>query len=159
MGMSNGHARTAKNPKGAGRPTVLDDKLYVEIKALILQDKTFKQIQKETGIPAGTWDRWYYANYEGFQERIDSFKRLKMLRKAEERLYEFATMNPEDEKYAKIVQDTAKFIAETAGKEFYSKRQENTGANGSPLNISLVSFSDKTQDEEAIDVESKKKDK
>lgn len=76
-----------------------------------------------------------------------------MLNKAEEVLKETLEMSDEEDiivegiqigvkkrnpALTKIKQDSAKFVAETLGKEKYSKRSEVTGADGSPLGLSAL---------------------
>lgn len=63
-------------------------------------------------------------------------KRALMLEKAERRLEE--SLDWVDDK--KILQDTAKFLAKTLGKQHYSERVENTGADGKDLRPVVVVY-------------------
>jgi len=65
-------------------------------------------------------------------------KRAIMLEKAERRLEE--SLDWTDDK--KILQDTAKFIAKTLGKQHYSERVEQTGANGKDLKPIVIVYGD-----------------
>lgn len=76
-------------------------------------------------------------------------RRIKMLAKAEQVLEDTLTMNTkvkvfagtavidvkEDSGLRKIKQDSAKFIAERVGKDYYSVRSELTGKEGGPVEI------------------------
>ena len=83
----------------------------------------------------------------------DKVRRLDMLQKAEKVLEETLDMDVSittivnelevikiDPALAKIKQDTAKFIAERVGKEYYSTRSEVTGANGKEIKGNTIIF-------------------
>ena len=85
----------------------------------------------------------------------DKVRRLNMLQKAEKVLEETLDMNVTtstivdevevvkiDPALAKIKQDTAKFIAERVGKEYYSTRSEVTGADGKEIKGNTIIFRD-----------------
>lgn len=85
---------------------------------------------------------------------IERLRRMNMLSKAEKVLEYTLDMDDfeETEKglkrnpaITKIKQDSAKFVAERVGKEHYSTRVENTGANGEPFSVTVVNFSKKEE--------------
>ena len=46
----------------------------------------------------------------------------------------------EDKETLRVVADMSKFVAETLGKDNYAKRNEQTGKNGEPLNVNIISY-------------------
>lgn len=113
----------------AGAPSILTDELTLKIRESVVEGKEYKIIQQELGISAGTWDYWVWQDYQGFRRSLISWKREKMLKKAEKVVDK--SMDSENEK---IALDAAQFTLETLGKDDgYSKRQELTGKNGDKL--------------------------
>lgn len=68
-------------------------------------------------------------------ELIDSaeFTRADMLHQAEKNLKDTLKNDPNNDTQEKLRHDASKFVAERVGKEFYSTRQEVTGADGRRL--------------------------
>lgn len=148
----------------AGRPTELDDELYLKIRDLVLEGKTLDIIAKELEIPFKTIESWSSRNYQGFNDRFRMYRQERMLMKAErniEEIIELETIIPAigafgpiiDKKtkkpvmrlsseLLKIKKDTSEFVAETLGKRHYSKRQENTGPDGGPMEMKWVDDND-----------------
>jgi len=115
--------------KEVGRPSQLkDDQFLLKIRELVLQGATEAVMQQALDIPKGTWDYWKWKNYEGFQDILLSYKHERILNKAEANLEQL--MDGEDER---IRADLSKFALETLNKRHYSKRQEQTGADGKEL--------------------------
>lgn len=112
----------------AGRPTLLDDHLFRKIKDLVLDGMNLRQIAESLEIPYHTMRDWEYENYKGFSDKMLSFKHERLLQKAENNLE--VLMDAEDDR---VKLDSSKFTLETLNKKFYSKRMENTGADGKPL--------------------------
>lgn len=113
----------------AGRPSELNDELTLKIREGVLDGKEYKIIQQELGISPGTWDYWVWQDYQGFRTNLVSWKREKMVKKAEKVVDK--SMDSENEK---IALDAAEFTLETLGKDDgYSKRQEHTGKGGEDL--------------------------
>ena len=113
----------------AGRPSELTDETTLKIREAVIQGKEYKIIQEELGISAGTWDYWVWQDYQGFRRSLISWKKEKMLKKAEKVVDK--SMDSENEK---IALDAAQFTLETLGKdEGYTKRQEMTGKDGKDL--------------------------
>ena len=107
----------------------------------------------QSSIKAG-YEESYATQITVTQWFIDKVRRLNMLTKAEKVLEETLDMNVSittivneievikiDPALAKIKQDTAKFIAERVGKDFYSTRSEVTGAEGKDLTMNIVDLS------------------
>lgn len=61
------------------------------------------------------------------------FNRAKMMKEAENRLYERITDETDDPQRMKLQTDVAKFVTERLGKDLYSTRQELTDKNGRRL--------------------------
>ena len=95
----------------------------------------------------------YARSITSTQWFADKVRRLGMLSKAEKVLEETLDMDTSittivnevevvkiDPALAKIKQDTAKFIAERVGKEYYSTRSEVTGADGKEIKGNTIIF-------------------
>ncbi len=92
----------------------------------------------QSAVKAGY--EWAYANQITTRDWfVGKVRKLNMVGKAEKVLDETLEMDCVDENgkvdssVLKIKQDTAKFVASTLGKEDYSTRSEQTGANGKDL--------------------------
>lgn len=121
-----------------GRPSQLkDDQFLLKIRELVLQGATEALMQEALDIPKGTWDYWKWKNYENFQDILLSYKHERILNKAEANLEQL--LEGEDER---IRADLSKFALETLNKRHYSKRQEQTGADGEQLTIQIVKYGD-----------------
>lgn len=133
-----------------GRPTKLDDELRLKIRDRLSEldsRPTMARISEITEVEYSTIKGWVFRNYQGFAEFLDGLKRDWKLRKAQENIEEFLTMDTlntavtkkgdtfeyTDAKILRIKADTTFFVAETLGKETYSKRSEITGKNGGPI--------------------------
>lgn len=130
--------------KDNGRPTNFTKKLSLDIRRMILEGETYKQIQETLSIPAGTWTNWYWLNQKAeddssqcFRDFVNSAKEERMVRSAEEMV---ATLVYAEDDRVKLNAST--FLLETLGKAKYSKRTEQTGANGEPLSVSVVRYAD-----------------
>lgn len=116
-----------------GRPSHLDNpETLLKIKELTLDGYNMKSVSEILEIPYKTMERWMYENYEGFADKLISYKHERILRKAEANLEQL--LEGEDEK---IRADLTKFALETLNKKHYSKRNEMTGAEGKELKISF----------------------
>lgn len=112
-----------------GRPSQLDDKeFFLKIRELILDGCTYEKVQEILEIPKGTWNHWYYNNTHNFQDILMTYRHERMIRKAEANVE--VLMESEDER---VMADITKFTLETVGKKNYSKRVEQTGADGKDL--------------------------
>lgn len=112
-----------------GRPSQLDDEQFLlKIRELYLQYKTDKEIAEILEVPIGTWDYWKWKNYQGFTDKLLTFKHERILRKAEANVE--VLLESEDER---VAADMTKFSLETLGKTHYSKRSELTGKDGKDL--------------------------
>jgi len=104
-----------------GRPSQLDDEQFLlKIKELFLQYKTEKEIAEILEVPIGTWDYWKWKNYQGFSDKLLSYKHERIIRKAESNVE--VLLASEDER---VVADMTKFSLETLGKSNYSKKTES----------------------------------
>lgn len=138
-----------------GRPTELTDELRLKIKSELIdldERPTMAKISELTGIPYETVKYWVFKNYKQFAEFLDGLKRDWKLARAQENIEEFLTMTVEntgatkkgdvftydDPKLMKIKADATFFVAETLGKQRYSKRTEMTGADGKDLPTPII---------------------
>lgn len=127
--------------KDVGRPSELDDEQFLlKIRELVLQGTSELEMQKILDIPSGTWDYWKWKNYQGFADKLMTYRHDRILAKAEANVE--VLLESEDER---VVADITKFSLETLGKDKgFSKRIEQTGKDGEPLKLVFDnSFSDK----------------
>jgi len=120
-----------------GRPTLLDDHLYRKIRDLVLDGMNLRQISESLEIPYATMRDWDYENYKGFSDKLLSYKHERLLQKAESNLE--MLLDAEDDR---LKGDMTKFTLESLNKRFYSKRTEQTGADGEQLTIQIVKYGD-----------------
>jgi len=119
----------------AGRPTLLDDHLFRKIKELVLDGLNLRQVSEALEIPYATMRDWEYENYKSFSDKMLSFKHERMLLKAENNVE--VLMGAEDDR---VKLDASKFTLETLNKKFYSKRTEQTGADGKELPTPILTI-------------------
>jgi hypothetical protein len=119
----------------AGRPTLLDEHLFRKIKDLVLDGNNLRQISEALEIPYATMRDWEYENYKSFSDKMLSYKHERLLRKAESNLE--VLLDAEDDR---LKGDMTKFTLESLNKKFYSKRQEQTGADGKDLPTPILSY-------------------
>lgn len=135
-----------KVKKEAGRPTELTEELLIKIKGLILEGKYLNEIAKICEIPEITIYTWSSRNYLDFYNKVENWKRDYKLKLANENIVEFLKMTDrnvkqvgeeliefKDPALTRIKADMSKFVAETLGKDDYSKRNELTGKDGTNL--------------------------
>lgn len=109
-----------------GRPSILDDEQSVlKIRELVKQGLTEAEMQEILNIPKGTWDYWKWKNYQGFQDKLISYRHERMLEKAELNIE--VLQDSEDERVA-LQANT--FVAETLGRKQYSKKTETDITSG-----------------------------
>lgn len=118
-----------------GRKSLLDEHLFREIKDLVLEGKNLRQISESLEIPYATMRDWEYENYKSFSDKMLSFKHERIFKKAEANLEQL--MEGDDER---IRADLSKFALETLHKKYYSKRTEQTGADGKDLPVPILGY-------------------
>jgi hypothetical protein len=137
----------AQNHKGAGRPSELTDELCLNIRDWVIEGRTIEEIAELSQIPYKTIDHWIYRNYQGFADRLLSWRHERFLRLSDHNVEDILTMETEnvgctmkgdkftfnDPKLWSVKSDMTKFVKETLGKKHYSKRSEVTGADGKDL--------------------------
>lgn len=130
-----------------GRPTDLTDELLVEIKQLILDGKNLKEIARIKEMPEVTIYKWHENNYLNFYDKVEGWRRDRKLMLANRNIEAILQLDTNDKDFVKTVSDMSKFVAETLDKKNYSKRTENTGADGKDLIPVLVKFIDSNEDD------------
>lgn len=114
-----------------GRPSKLDDQLFRKIRELILDGQNLTEIAKILDIPYATMLDWRYENYQGFADRLLSFKHERMLEKAET---EIECLQSSDDEKVKLQANI--HVSETLGKKYYSKKTEtDLTSAGKPIFI------------------------
>lgn len=128
-----------------GRPTLLDEHLFRKIRELVLDGNNLRQVSEALEIPYATMRDWEYENYKSFSDKMLSYKHERMLLKAESNVE--VLMSAEDDR---VKLDASKFTLEALNKKFYSKRVEQTGADGkelpTPILNAYVLNNDKSQE-------------
>lgn len=146
-----------KREAGAGRPSQLTDELWEKLRIAVINGKTLADFARENAISEDTVHFWSSHNFHGFADKVDVWKRERRLGLAEKNIDKFLQMDitsheirrvrsgDDDEEtvverdyvdpqLARVQSDMTKFVAETLGKDKgYAKRNELTGAGGSPL--------------------------
>lgn len=129
-----------------GRPSDFTHELALQIRALVLEGKKYKEIQEELDILPTTWDAWVHRDYKDFRKNLNSWKFERLIKKSEKLSEEILDLKHTQEKDGKttandkilrIQQKEAEFVRSTLAKEFYSTRVESTGADGQPIQFFL----------------------
>lgn len=137
-----------------GRPSELTTELLLKIEGLVLQGKSMRDIAEDCEIPYKTMEGWVSRNFEGFRDKLKLYKNEWRLYKAVENIDEALELNilkpvfvngiparhqdgrileEVDAKLVRIKIDNSHFVAETLGKDTYSKRQQLTDGDNRPL--------------------------
>ena len=127
-----------------GPKTELTDKLVLEIRKMVLDGKSYVEIQQELEINASTWDTWVYKNYQGFRNNLVDWNYERILNKCERLSEEILDINHYtgdngvDSRILSIKQKESEFIRSTLGKKNYSK-QVNTDltSGGKPIMVNI----------------------
>lgn len=130
----------------AGRPTELTDEVLALIKAGILEGRTLKEIANINDLSEHTLYHWHSDNYAKLYDKVEGWKRDRKLNLANRNIEAILQLDTNDKDFVKTVSDMSKFVAETLDKKNYSKRTENTGADGKDLMPVLVKFIDGNED-------------
>lgn len=130
----------------AGRPTELTDEVLALIKAGILEGRTLKEIANINDLSEHTLYHWHSDNYAKLYDKVEGWKRDRKLNLANRNIEAILQLDTNDKDFVKTVSDMSKFVAETLDKKNYSKRTENTGADGKDLIPVLVKFIDGNED-------------
>lgn len=117
----------------AGRPTDLTESLFREIKKSIIDGNDLRTTAKVCEIPESTLYTWHSDNYLNIRDKVEGWKRDRLIKLAEQNIDAIMCLGVNDKDTVKVVQDTSKFVLETLKKEQYSKRTEQTGADGKDL--------------------------
>lgn len=132
-----------------GRPSQLDDEQFLlKIKDLLLDGNSEKNIAEILEIPIGTWDYWKWKNYQGFADKLLSYKHERIIRKAEANLEQL--LEGDDDK---IRADLTKFALEKLNKKHYSSKVEQE-VNGTMqvaqiTGMRIIKDGDSIQDKES----------
>lgn len=137
----------------AGRPTDLTEEVFEKIRESILAGNDLRETAKICKINEGTFYQWHSRNYSNLSDKIEGWRRDRKLLLAERNIVEFLEMDTKnlmlkgkelveqtDTGLVKVKADISKFVAETLGRDNYSKRNELTGKDGKDLNINLIKY-------------------
>lgn len=120
--------------EGPGRPTDLTDELFGKIRGWVLDGKSMKEMAELSGHPTDTFYQWSCKNYQGFSDKVEGWKRDRLLWLAERNIADILAMSTADKETLRVVADMSKFTAETLGKNVgYAKRTELGQKNGENL--------------------------
>lgn len=122
-----------------GRPTELTEKLFAEIRRLVLLGKNMKETAEILDISYNTMSKWSSDNYGNFADTWILYEHERKLQKAESKVESLI-----DSKDERISLQASTFIVETLGKnKGYSKRQEITGKDGKDLIVDPLTDEEK----------------
>jgi len=133
-----------------GQPTKLTKEVFASIREYIIDGKNLKEIAEIIEIPYSTVTGWTWANQDNISNLIEGWKRDRKLMLANRNIEQFLEMgtkntkiNDKGEDYifvdtglVRVKADMSKFVAETLGRDNYSKRSELTGKDGEAIRIS-----------------------
>lgn len=124
--------RTAKNPKGAGGISVLDDDTFPVIKHLVLREGVnFCKIAEILGVAERTVESWKYTNYKGFADKLLNYELERQLKTALKNHQEDLDLplvdGIEDPRLLVIRQKATHMTLETLGKEWFGKDVKDNG--------------------------------
>lgn len=136
----------------AGRPTDLTQELFNKIKGWVLEGKNIREMAELSEHPVQTLYQWASTNYLGFQDKLDGWKRDRILSLAERNIADYLDMDTtnvtfqngklmegKDTSLERIKADMSKFAAETLGKNVgYAKRTELGQKNGTDLPVPIM---------------------
>lgn len=121
-----------------GRPSLLDDEQFLlKIRELVKEGMTEAEMQKILDIPKGTWDYWKWKNYQGFQDKLITYRHERMLETAE---IEVEVLQKAEDDRVRLQANT--FVLETLGKRNFSKKTEVDIPADGVLSQALVRFID-----------------
>ncbi len=126
------------------RPSDLTEELTLKIRSLALEGIKYIDIQEELDIPANTWDSWVYKDYKDFRKNLNSWKSERLIKKSEKLSEDILDIIHLDEKgkvdtnILRVKQKESEFVRSTLGKNQYSTRQEQTGADGKDLPVPIL---------------------
>lgn len=108
----------------AGRPSDLTEEVLEKIKKGILDGLEYQEIAKLSEVELGTFYAWTYKNYCNLSDKIEGWRRDRKLKLAEENIERILADKGmiSEAKREKIQADMSQFVAETLGKENYSKK-------------------------------------
>ncbi len=129
-----------------GRPTELTDEMVAKIKQAILNGNNLKETAKIIDKSYSTLTDWTYRNYSNISDKIEGWKRDYKLKLADINIDKILKLKHDDKDFTKTVADMSKFVKETLDKKNYSKRTENTGADGKDLGV--IMYPTKTDEQE-----------
>lgn len=127
-----------------GPETLLTDELFGKIKSNVFIGGSYKDIAERSGIPLTTFYTWHSDNYLGLADKIQIWRLQSKLDKADRNIDGILDLSIDDKESLKVVADMSKFVKETLDKPNYSKRVEQTGADGKDLQITVVNYADAT---------------
>lgn len=123
----------------AGRPTDLTEEMFDKIKQSILDGNDLRKTANIIGKSEDVLYQWHSKNYSGLADKIEGWKRDRKLMLANRNIEAILCLGISDKETTKVVADMSKFVAETLGKDTYSKRSELTGANGGNIPVVITS--------------------
>lgn len=107
---------------------------FAKIKEIVFKGGNLQSIARALKVSQSTVYNWSCYNIANFSDKYEGWRRDRKLMLAENNITEFLEMNAEgDVQRLKIKADISKFVAETLGKQNYSKRNELTGADGGAI--------------------------
>ena len=122
-----------KGMKEQGRPTLLDEDLFRKIKALYTEGKNLREVSEILELSYATVRDWQYENYQGFADKLIEWRLMRMFDKS---ISNIEVLQESEDERVNLQANT--LVAETVGKKWFSKRVEQTGADGKDLPVPII---------------------
>lgn len=143
-------------------PQLLNKEFLRRCRDIVLNDGWINEISKEMNLPYNTVHGWYIRDSQNFNEKMNKWRRRRMVEKANEILNETLSLDVNtpvlffgkeigrqiNPKMVKIKVDNAQFVAETLARDQFSKRSEMTGKDGGAVTVNVVNFADTAPEKE-----------
>lgn len=118
-----------------GRPTELDNEMFLKIRHLVLDGKNMVEIAEILEVPYKTMEGWKTRNYEGFRDKWLQFQLEEMFQTSLTQIR--VLQESEDER---VALQANSLVAKGIGKKYFSERVEQTGADGEKLQPIVVNY-------------------
>lgn len=130
-----------------GVKTVLNDEMILKLRQGVLEGKNAVEMSKTLGISEKTIYAWRTHNYQGIQDKWNSWELQRKLKLAEEFSERLMTL-PVDEngrvntKLASIQQREAEFLRSSLliARDKYDKRE--SGTKGTAVQVNIIKYND-----------------
>lgn len=139
---------TIQYRKKPGPSSYLTKELKNQIRECVLEGYNNQEVAERVGLDPQRLYNWRNKNYKGIKDLMEGWRRDRKLKLANENIERLLQLDLSDKDNIRVVADMTKFVAETLGKENYSKRTENTGKDGAELPTPILAVQVKDKENE-----------